>query len=411
MQSINRRSFLKTTLSVSAATGLTGLPQLGFAQTGGEVVVVGGGSGGATAARYIKLVDPNINVTLIERNPLYHTCFMSNEVIAGERAIEDIQVGYDGLAAAGVDVVQGEVTAIDGTAATVSTSDGKSFPFDRCIVAPGIGFRWEDVDGYDETAAETIPHAWQAGAQTLILRDQLAAMADGGTVLVCPPVKPFRAGSGPYERVSLIAHYLKQNKPGSKIIIVDANPSFSMQAGFEQGWSALYGYGAGSMIEWRPEDAVVAVDVANRTVTTAGGNSVQGDVINLIPPQQAGTIAFTAGLTDDSGWCPVNKRTFESLQVANVHVIGDAAIASGLPKSAYAANVEGKACAAAIVALLNGQQPGTPAFAAVGLVEDQHPNLTLIAHLRNKIQGHDIVVPSRAQHICDHSLASRPQPV
>jgi sulfide dehydrogenase [flavocytochrome c] flavoprotein subunit len=189
-------------------------------------------------------------------------------------------------------------------------------------------------------------------------------MADGGTVLVCPPVKPFRAGSGPYERVSLIAHYLKQNKPNSKIIIVDASPSFSMQAGFEQGWSTLYGYGAGSMIEWRPDDAVVAVDAVNRTVTTAGGSTVQGDVVNLIPPQQAGSIAFAAGLTDDSGWCPVNKRTFESLQVPNVHVIGDAAIASGLPKSAYAANVEGKACAAAIVALLNGQQPGTPAFAA-----------------------------------------------
>jgi len=364
---ITRRGFVKGA-GAATAIGMIGTPYIALGASK-KVVVVGGGTGGATAAKYLRMADPTIEVTLIEANKDYYTCYMSNEVLSGERSMDSIKFGYTGLAKHGVNVVNDMVTAIDATARTVKTAGGQNFSYDRCIVAPGIDFKWETIEGYDEKVAETIPHAWKAGVQTVTLRKQLEDMKDGGTVVIAPPPNPFRCPPGPYERASQIAHYLKHNKPKSKIIILDPKSKFSKQGLFVQGWKALYGYETdNAMIEWRPsaqgsnDNAVVKVDAAGRTVTTGFDENIKADVLNVIPAQKAGKIAFAAGLTNESGWCPVNLHTFESTLQKNIHVIGDASIAKGMPKSGYAANSEAKVCAASVAALLNGQEPGVPAY-------------------------------------------------
>ncbi|EGW53368.1 sulfide dehydrogenase [flavocytochrome c] flavoprotein chain [endosymbiont of Tevnia jerichonana (vent Tica)] len=329
--------------------------------------MVGGGTAGATAAKYLKMADSSIDVTLIEANKNYYTCYMSNEVLGGNRTIDSIRFGYTGLATHGVNVVNDIVIGIDAGARVVKTKGGKSFSYDRCIVAPGIDFKWESIEGYDAKVAEDIPHAWKAGSQTVTLRKQLEAMKDGGTVAICPPPNPFRCPPGPYERASQIADYLKRKKPKSKIIILDPKPKFSKMGLFVQGWKDLYGYGtADSMIDWQgtpkgsDDNVLKSVNAKTRTVTT-GFNEVTADVLNVIPAQKAGKIAFAAGLTKGD-WCPINLHTFESTIHKNIHVIGDASIAKGMPKSGYAANSEAKVCAASVAALLSGQEPGTPAY-------------------------------------------------
>jgi sulfide dehydrogenase [flavocytochrome c] flavoprotein subunit len=334
-----------------------------------KVVVVGGGTGGATAAKYLRLADPSIEVTLIEANKDYYTCYMSNEVLGGERSIDSIKFGYSGLGKHGIKVVHDVVTGIDAKAKTVKTQGGQTFNYDRCIVAPGIDLKWETIEGYDAKVAESIPHAWKAGSQTVTLRKQLEAMADGGTVLIAPPPNPFRCPPGPYERASQIAHYLKNHKPKSKILILDPKPKFSKQGLFVQGWKDLYGYETdNSMIEWRSsaqgsnDNAVVKVDAGSKTVTTGFEDEIKADVLNIIPAQKAGAIAFAAGITDDSGWCPINLHTFESTIHPGIHVIGDASVATGMPKSGYAANSQAKVCAASVATLLKGEEPGTPSY-------------------------------------------------
>jgi sulfide dehydrogenase [flavocytochrome c] flavoprotein subunit len=364
---ITRRGFVKGA-GAATAIGFIGIPYVALGASK-KVVVVGGGTGGATAAKYLRMADPTIEVTLIEANKHYYTCYMSNEVLGGERAINSIKFGYSGLTKHGVKIVHDEVSAIDAEAQTVKTAGGQSYQYDRCIVAPGIDFKWETIEGYDDKVAERIPHAWKAGTQTITLLKQLEAMKDGGSVLIAPPPNPFRCPPGPYERASQIAHYLKLNKPKSKILILDAKPKFSKMGLFVQGWKELYGYESdNSMIEWRGsaqgsnDNAVVKVDAGSMSVTTGFDDTIKADVLNIIPAQKAGKIAFSAGLTDDSGWCPVNLHTFESTLHKNIHVIGDASIATGMPKSGYAANSEAKVCAASVAALLNGQEPGTPSY-------------------------------------------------
>jgi sulfide dehydrogenase [flavocytochrome c] flavoprotein chain len=364
---ITRRGFVKGA-STATAIGMIGTPYIVLGASK-KVVVVGGGTGGATASKYLRLADPTIEVTLIEANKDYYTCYMSNEVLSGERTIDSIKFTYSGLAKHGVNVVNDKVTAIDAEAQTVKTAGGQSFSYDRCIVAPGIDFKWDSIEGYDEKVAESIPHAWKAGAQTITLRKQLEDMKDGGTLVIASPPNPFRCPPGPYERASQIALYLKHHKPKSKIIILDAKPAFSKQGLFLQGWKALYGYETdNAMIEWRPsaqgsnDNAVVKLDAGSKTVTTGFDENIKADVLNLIPAQKAGKVAFDAGLTNESGWCPVNLQTFESTLHKNIHVIGDASIATSMPKSAFAANSEAKVCAAGVAALLNGQEPGTPAY-------------------------------------------------
>jgi sulfide dehydrogenase [flavocytochrome c] flavoprotein subunit len=360
---IDRRTFVKATGAL-AAVGMTGAPSLVFG-AGKKVVVVGGGTAGATAAKYIKMMDDTIDVTIVEPNDNYVTCYFSNEVLAGERTMESITVGYDGLKKRGITVVKDSATAIDAEKKVVKTAGGKDLPFDRCVVAPGVSFLYEKVEGYSEEVSKTIPHAWKAGEQTVILRKQLEEMADGGTVVVTAPPNPFRCPPGPYERASLICQYLKQHKPKSKVIILDSSTKFSKEGLFKQAWTKFYGYGTeNSMIDWRPgpDAAAAKVDPATRTVETSFGDEIKADVLNIIPPQAAGKIAKDSALTDEKGWCPVDGKTFESSIAKGVHVIGDACIAGAMPKSGYSANSQGKVAAAAVVALLNGKEPGVPSF-------------------------------------------------
>jgi len=361
---ITRRGFIQTA-GAATAVGMVGVPFIAKG-AGKKVVVVGGGTGGATAAKYIRLADPSLDVTLIEPNKEYYTCYLSNEVLSGDRSLASIRFGYDGLKKHGVKVVHDMATGIDANARKVMTAGGQSFGYDRCVVAPGIDFRWDTIEGYDAEVANKIPHAWKAGDQTQALRSQLTSMKDGGTVIIAAPPNPFRCPPGPYERASQIAMYLQREKPKSKVIILDAKPKFSKEGLFRAAWTKLYGFGTDkAIIEWRgqqEEAAVVAVDAANRTVTTAFGDEIKADVLNVIPAQKAGKIAHAAGLTDDKGWCPIDLGTFESKMHAGIHVIGDASVATGMPKSGYSANSQAKVCAAAVVAMLKGQEPGTPSY-------------------------------------------------
>ena len=353
MSQLSRRNFIKTTLGLGALTTL-GFPMLALGAPP-KVVIIGGGSGGATAARYLRRFDPSIEVTLIERNATYHTCYMSNEVLSGERSLEDISFTYDGLRKAGVNVVIDEVIRIDPEKKQAITSQAQ-FVYDKLIVSPGTDLKWDAIEGYTEEVSKDIPHAWKAGEQTQTLRKQLEAMQDGGTVVITVPANPFRCPPGPYERASLIAGYLKQHKPKSKVIILDAKPSFAKQELFVQGWEKLYGYGTEqSLITWKGlEDQanVTKLDAATRTVTTDFGDKIKADVLNIIPAQQAGQLATANGLSNESGWCPVDFKTFESSLHKDIYVIGDACIAGAMPKSAYSANSQAKTAAAAIVASL-----------------------------------------------------------
>jgi len=365
MSNMNRRKFLRTTGGVALATGATlAAPSLANAAAGGKVVIVGGGVGGATTARYLKLGNPDIDVTLIEPKASYHTCFMSNEVIGGVRSLSQIEQTYDGLIKMGVKVMKDSVTGIDAAKKTVTTKSGSKLSFERCVVAPGIDFK---VDEFASVGAfDKIPHAWKAGPQTALLRKQLEAMPDGGTVCLVAPTNPFRCPPGPYERTSLIASYLKQHKPKSKVVVIDRKDKFSKMNLFIQAWKDLYGYGTdNSMIEWRSGTSVGSIEAISATdmrVETLGGGTETFDVINYIPPQKAGVIAATIGLTNAGGWCDVDKTTFESKVHKGVHVLGDASVATKMPKSGYSANSQGKVCAAAIVNMLAGQPVGMPSY-------------------------------------------------
>lgn len=358
MAGITRRHFLKA-FGAFGAVLFSGISARSWGASA-KVVVVGGGTGGATVAKYLKLADPAINVTLIEKNPDYYTCYMSNEVLGGGRTLESLKFGYAGLQKRGVNVVQGEVSAIDAVKRTVTTAAGAVFNYDRCIVAPGIGFRYELIDGYSEAVAEKIPHAWKAGPQTTLLRSQLEAMPDGGTFVLVAPANPYRCPPAPYERASQVAQYFSQHKPRSKVLILDPKTTFTKQQLFMNAWQALYG----SSLEWlgNANNAVTKVDVASKTVTTLGGQTFRADVLNIIPQQKAGSIAFGAGLVDASGWCPITPSAFESTLHPNIHVLGDACTANPLPKSGFAANSEAKACALAVAALLNDREPGRTSF-------------------------------------------------
>jgi NADPH-dependent 2,4-dienoyl-CoA reductase/sulfur reductase-like enzyme len=349
----SRREFLK-----SAAAGAALLPLPAIAQGArGRVVVVGGGFGGGTCARFIKRMDPRITVTLVEANPTFVACPFSNGVIAGLREISAQQFGYDRFAADQVMLQLSPGTAVDPQGRTVTLGNGTQLPYDRLVLSPGIDIRWDGLPGYTEAAAERMPHAWKAGEQTLLLRRQLEAMADGGTVVICAPANPFRCPPGPYERASLIAYYLKTKKPKSKLIILDAKDVFSKQRLFQNAWRTLY-----PNLEWislSNGGKVTSVDVGEMTLVTEFGRH-KADVANVIPPQKAGRIAEIAGVADRTGWCPIDPATFESKLQPNVHVVGDASIAGGMPKSAFSANAQAKVCAAAVAKLIAGEKPAEP---------------------------------------------------
>jgi NADPH-dependent 2,4-dienoyl-CoA reductase/sulfur reductase-like enzyme len=348
-------------LTVSAAS--LGLPSIARAQAAARVVVVGGGFGGASCARSLKRLDARLQVTLIEPNKNFTACPFSNEVIAGLREIEAQQFGYENIAAEGIGVVAQAASKIDSAARRVVLADGASLSYDRLVLSPGIDFQFDALPGYDQAASSRMPHAWKAGVQTVLLRKQLEAMDDGGLVAIAVPANPARCPPAPYERASLIAHYLKTKKPRSKVLILDAKDSFSQQKLFERAWKELYG-GLIERVGLSQGGRVTSVDPSTNTIVTEFGN-YPAQVANVIPPQKAGRVAEIAGATDHTGWCPINPVSFESKLVPNIHVIGDACLGGGIPKSASAAGAQGKACAAAIVNLIAGHAPETPRLTGV----------------------------------------------
>jgi sulfide dehydrogenase [flavocytochrome c] flavoprotein subunit len=357
---IHRRSILGGAVAGAASLAL---PSIVHAHAGAaHVVVIGGGFGGATAARYLRQFAPQVRVTLVEPAERFYTCPFSNLFLAGLRTFESIGHSYDGLRKAGVDVVHARADHVLTDSKRVLLSNGQALSYDKLVLSPGIDMRWNALEGYDEAASALAPHAWKAGPQTLLLKKQLDAMPDGGKFVMVIPDNPFRCPPGPYERAAMVAHYFKQNKPKSKILLLDNKDAFSKQGLFLAGYKALYG----DMIEWvkqSDDGQVVRVDAKNLTVETAFGTKHKADVLNVIPPQKAGFIADRAGVTNASGWVPVKGDTFESTQAKDVYVLGDATIAAPMPKSGFAANTQGKVAAAAIAAELLGKPLPAAAFA------------------------------------------------
>ena len=351
---LTRRAIVQT-LGAGVVTPF--LPRASFGQAAPRVVVIGGGFAGATCAREVQRQLASAAVTLTEPNVTFTACPFSNAVIAGLRDIDAQRFGYDGIKRAGIAVAQQAAIGVDPQARRVTLADKSTLDYDRLVLAPGIDLRFDALPGYDEGAAEIVPHAWKAGEQTLLLRRQLEAMEDGGTVVISAPANPFRCPPGPYERASLIAYYLRTMKPRSKLLILDAKDALSKQRLFQNAWKVLY-----PNLEWVSLSSggkVTSVDPATKTFATEFGDH-KADVGNVIPPQRAGRIAVAAGVVDRSGWCPIDPVTFESKLQPNIHVIGDAAIAGAMPKSAFAANSQAKVCAAAVSMLLRGEKPPEP---------------------------------------------------
>ena len=354
-----RRRFLQSLLGGVGATAALAYLQGCASGSGGRVVIVGGGFGGATCAAY--LARAGVHVTLVEQSQQFVTCPFSNSVIGGFKQMAAITHGYNGLRRRGVWVVHDTAVGVDAGSRQVVLYEGLRLPYDRLVLSPGIAMKWDAVNGYDHAASQAMPHAWKAGEQTLLLRRQLEAMEDGGVVVIAAPANPYRCPPAPYERASLIAHYLARHKPRSKIIILDAKDSFIKQALFTEGWEKLYP----GMIQWLSAaqgGAVTRVDPATRTFYCEAG-AFSAHTANMIPPQRAGEMARIAGVANDGKeWCLVDPKTFESTAVPGIHVLGDACYAGAMPKSGFAANSQGKACAAALVSLLAEREVADPLF-------------------------------------------------
>jgi sulfite dehydrogenase len=344
---MKRRDFLSLGASLSLASGTRRA-----AAAGARVVVIGGGYGGATAARYIALADRAIEVTLVEPTPLFVSCPLSNLVLGGSRAMQDITRSYAGLTRHGVRRLHDRAVTVDADKRRVTLERGAALSYDRLVVSPGIDFLFDEIEGYAQ-AGERVLHAWKAGPQTAALRRQLEQMPDGGVYVLAVPLIPYRCPPAPYERACQVASYFKRAKPRSKVILLDANQEITSEAAhFQRAWQELYP----GMVDYRPNSAVTGVEPgAART----DFESVKADVVNVVPPQRAADIARQAALiTHNKRWCGVDWRTMESTAVPRIHVLGDATLpASAMPKSGHMAHDQAKVCAAAIVALLNERAP------------------------------------------------------
>lgn len=348
---LNRRHFIGAGL---ATASLLSAPVV-WGQTKPRVVVIGGGAGGATAARYLaKDSGGALDVTLIEANPIYTTCFFSNLYLGGFRDFESLQHGYDKVAAGGVTVITDMATAVDRGAKTVTLAGGQTVPYDRLILSPGIDFAENSVPGWTLDDADIMPHAYKAGPQTQLLKSMVEAMPQGGTYAMIAPPNPYRCPPGPYERVSMVAHILKQQNPTAKILILDPKDKFSKQALFEDGWGKYYN----GMIDWiGPEFGGSAVEVRPETMEIViEGAAQKVDVCNVIPGQVAGKIAALAGVTDDSGWAPVHPDSMKAKADENIFVLGDSSAQGDMPKSAFSANSQAKVAAMTIRGELLGSR-------------------------------------------------------
>ncbi|MEN9864732.1 MAG: hypothetical protein RL748_322 [Pseudomonadota bacterium] len=353
---MQRRHFLGQLGAVALAGSSIGCASIGGAARP-KVVVVGGGYGGATVARYLRLwSNGNIAVTLIEPNPSFISCPLSNLVLGGKMQLADITLSYDALQRRhGVELIKDSVTSIDAAGRSVTLASGQKLAYDRLIVSPGIDFMFDGINGL-AAAQDTVLHAWKAGAQTTALRAQLEAMPDGGRFALVVPLAPYRCPPGPYERVCQVAHYFKQHKPKSKIVLLDGNPDITSKGPlFKKVWAERYA----GMIDYQPKFSLAEVDAKSKTLISEFGDKVQADVLNVVPPQRAGKIAQNAGLANmNKRWCEVDFLSMESTQAKHVHVLGDAIqVAPMMPKSAHMANQHAKVCAAAVIELLAGQAP------------------------------------------------------
>ncbi|MDE1544809.1 NAD(P)/FAD-dependent oxidoreductase [Dechloromonas agitata] len=356
MMLMKRRDFLKAGAAAGAMASLYGCA--GGGKASGHVVVVGGGYGGATVAKYLRMwSEMGVQVTLIERNPTFISCPISNLVIGGTKAMEDITISYEGLRSKwGVRVIQDDVVAVDAAKKTVSLKGGSALSYDRLVLSPGVDFMWDEIPGLKSAEAQNkILHAWKAGPQTVALRQQLEAMKDGGVYAISIPKAPYRCPPGPYERACLVANYFKQSKPKSKVIILDANEDVMSKKGlFTKAWSDLYK----GIIEYRNNSEVKDVEVATNTAVLEF-DKFKADVLNVIPPHRAGDIAHKSGIKlVNNRWVDINWQSMESTSTPGIHVLGDAIFpAPTMPKSGHMANQHGKLAAAAILNLLSGQAP------------------------------------------------------
>jgi NADH dehydrogenase FAD-containing subunit len=354
MTEFSRRNF-----SLFAGATLLSAPLFApsaFGQAKPKLVVIGGGPGGGTVARYVaKDSNGAVDVTLIEPQKVFTTCFFSNVYVGGFRTYESLTHTYDKVRKAGVKVVHQAATAIDRDKKQVVLADGKRVPYDRLVVAPGIDLKFDSVPGYSEAAAEIMPHAWKAGPQTRLLVKKLNALKDGDTIVMIAPPNPYRCPPGPYERVSMFAHVLKKKGyKKSKIVILDAKPAFSKQAVFTDGWERHYP----GLIEWQDpkvHGGIKSVDAKTGEIKTDLA-TYKAALANVIPAQMAGKIARDAALTDQSGFCPIDPENMKSKLDANIHVLGDACIPGDMPKSAFSANSQAKVAANAIRADLTGSR-------------------------------------------------------
>ena len=349
---INRRHFNSILAGTALAAGMTVKAPYVLAKRKPRVVVIGGGAGGGTAARYIaKDSKGAIDVTLIEPSRKYYTCFFSNLYLGGFRDYESIGHTYEKLATQyGINVVHDWAVGVDRDAKNVVLASGAKVPYDRLIMSPGIDLKYDSVPGYSVEASQVMPHAWKSGTEVALLKHQVENMKEGGTFVFVPPTNPYRCPPGPYERISMIAHIFKKKNPKAKIIVLDPKPKFSKQGLFQAGWEKHYP----GMIEWFGPDVhngIKSVDASTKSIVT-GFDTFKADAASCVPAQKAGAIAAKAGLTDKSGWCPINPATMQSTIDENIHVIGDASIAKAMPKSAFSANSQAKSAAMAVRAAL-----------------------------------------------------------
>jgi sulfide dehydrogenase [flavocytochrome c] flavoprotein chain len=352
MPDISRRDFARLAGSCGAgALALPARPRFVLAQASAKVVIVGGGAGGATVAHFLKIGAPELDVTLIETNPIYSSSFLSNLYLGGLRSLESLNHTYGGLARLGVKVVNDTATDADTSKQVVKTRGGRSYHYDRLVLSPGIAMKYDSVTGYSSDVAHLMPHAYTTSAAgKRQLKRQLRAMRDGGVVVIVPPSNPYRCPPGPYERACMIAYYLKTKKPKSKLVILDPKKSFSKQAVIMEAFATHYR----DIIELNLSDeiddfSVASIDPRTGEITTNAGKRVRADVANIIPQQRAADIALRAGCAEGD-WCPIRPENFASRKVKHVYVLGDAAIAADMPKSAFSANSQAKVVAADILA-------------------------------------------------------------
>lgn len=406
MNNMTRRAFLKASGIGMAILGTGELSSFAAETKGRRVVVIGGGWGGATAAKYVRLADPSIEVTLLEPNKQFISCPFSNLVLSGVESIKRLTIRYDGLRKHGMRIRHEAATAIEPDKKRVRVGNDY-LEYDRLIVSPGIDFQWDQVEGL-EAAKDKVLHAWKAGPQTVELAKQLQAIPDGGVFVLAVPLAAFRCPPGPYERACQVAWYLKNKKPRSKLIVLDANKDIVSKGGlFKAAWKDY------PNLEYRPASKVEKIDTSDREVTTEIGDKVKYDVINLIPPQRAGAIAVQADLVGaDKRWCEVDHMTYESVKQKNIHVIGDATIGLPVPKSGNVANAMGKICAVAVAHLLNDKEvpPMPPGNTCYSWVNDKEAIAVVNAYKienRKVVQVDQKLTPHKSVAVAQNSLAWR----